>query len=47
MESQLKKINIHQVDAIKIDVEGFELEVLKSAITILKNFKPVLFITGR
>ena len=44
LESQLEKLNIHQIDAIKIDVEGFELEVLKSAITILENFKPVLFI---
>lgn len=44
LESQLEKLNIQQVDAIKIDVEGFEMEVLKSASSILKNFKPVLFI---
>lgn len=29
--------------AIKIDVEGFEFEVLKGAKNILKNFKPIIY----
>ena len=36
--------NITQVDLIKIDVEGFEMEVLKGAEKTLKTFKPLLFI---
>jgi FkbM family methyltransferase len=38
-ENALKKI-----DLIKIDVEGFELNVLKGCENILRTFKPVLFI---
>ncbi len=44
LESQLEKLNIAAVHAIKIDVEGFEMEVLKSATVILKKYKPLLFI---
>lgn len=44
LESQLEKLNIDGVHAIKIDVEGFEMEVLKSATALLKKFKPILFI---
>ncbi|MBI4929253.1 MAG: FkbM family methyltransferase [Bacteroidetes bacterium] len=33
-----------QVNLIKIDVEGYELKVLKGAEQLLKKFKPVLFI---
>jgi len=44
LESQLEKLNITAVHAIKIDVEGFEMEVLKSATVILKKYKPLLFI---
>jgi thiamine phosphate synthase YjbQ (UPF0047 family) len=32
------------VDAIKIDVEGFELNVLKGAVKILKQHAPILII---
>lgn len=32
------------IDFIKIDVEGFEKEVLKGAIETIKMFKPVIFI---
>ena len=38
-EKKLNKVNL-----IKIDVEGFELNVLKGAINVLKQFKPLLFI---
>ena len=39
----LDKYNIVDVDFIKIDVEGHELEVIRGAIETLKKFKPVLF----
>jgi FkbM family methyltransferase len=36
--------NIEQIDLIKIDVEGFEMHVLKGANKILTRFRPKLFI---
>ncbi len=36
--------NISKIDLIKIDVEGYELEVLKGAEQSIKKFKPILFI---
>ncbi len=35
---------IQHCDLIKMDVEGFELKVLKGAEQILKKFKPILFL---
>ena len=35
---------IDKIDVIKIDVEGFELKVLKGAMLSLKKFKPKMFI---
>ncbi|MGC4022148.1 MAG: FkbM family methyltransferase [Cyclobacteriaceae bacterium] len=50
-EVEIKKLDnflddqkIDRVDLIKIDVEGFELKVLKGASEILKKCKPILFI---
>ncbi len=36
--------NIDRIDLIKIDVEGFELKVLKGAEEILRKFRPKMFI---
>jgi len=36
--------NLESIDLIKIDTEGFELEVLKGAKEILEKFKPKLFV---
>lgn len=44
LESELTALKIGQVDVIKIDVEGFELEVLQSAEKILERDKPALFV---
>ena len=38
-----KKNNIDNIDFIKIDTEGYELEVLKGAKDILPNTKMILF----
>lgn len=35
---------INHVDLIKIDVEGFEMNVLKGAEETLKKYKPILFV---
>jgi FkbM family methyltransferase len=44
LDSYIEKNNISKVDLIKIDVEGFELNVLKGGINSLKKFKPILYI---
>jgi FkbM family methyltransferase len=36
--------NVKKIDIIKIDTEGFEMNVLEGAINILRKFHPVLFI---
>ncbi len=36
--------SISKVDVIKIDVEGFEMEVLKGAESVIRKFRPKLFI---
>lgn len=36
--------SLQRVDLMKIDVEGFELEVIKGALNTLERFSPVLFI---
>lgn len=36
--------NLTKVDLIKIDVEGFETEVIKGAVNTLKTLKPDLFV---
>lgn len=38
------KLNLKKIDFIKIDVEGFEIEVLKGMLNIIKKYKPIIFI---
>jgi FkbM family methyltransferase len=40
----IDELGMFGVDFIKIDVEGYELEILKGATETLKKFKPVLLI---
>lgn len=40
----IDSLNLNRCDFIKIDCEGFEMEVLKSAIDIIERFKPKLLI---
>jgi len=44
LEDFIKQENIKKIDFIKIDVEGAEIEILKSSIDVLKKYKPTLSI---
>lgn len=44
LDSFIKENNINSVDFIKIDVEGFEISVLKGMSMLLNNYKPDLWI---
>ncbi len=44
LDRYAEEIKIHKLDLIKIDVEGFEMNVLKGAISTLTSLKPILFI---
>ena len=39
-----KEENLSTIDAIKIDVEGYELKVLQGAVNVLKTHNPVLLV---
>ncbi len=43
IDSYVKSLNLQKVDAIKIDAEGAELDILKSSLITLKKFKPAIF----
>mgnify|MGYP001577535323 FL=1 len=44
LDDILKSIGCGPVNLIKIDVEGYELKVLRGAESILRDWKPILFI---
>jgi FkbM family methyltransferase len=44
LDDIVKELKNDKVDLIKIDVEGFEMKVLKGAINTLKKHKPILYI---
>jgi FkbM family methyltransferase len=44
LDDVIAEAGIKKVDLIKIDVEGFEMNVLQGAVSVLKTCKPVLFI---
>lgn len=44
LDSIVKELNLTSVDALKIDVEGFELDVLKGAIELLSRERPPLIV---
>ncbi|WP_339775768.1 FkbM family methyltransferase [uncultured Methylophaga sp.] len=42
LDNFIEKENIAHVDVIKLDVDGFEVKVLKGAERILQSFKPII-----
>lgn len=46
LDSYVREKNIPQVDFIKFDVEGAELEILQGAAVTISRFKPVLAISA-
>lgn len=44
MDAIWPTLSLEKLDVMKVDVEGFEYEVLKGAEATLRKFKPVLFI---
>jgi FkbM family methyltransferase len=44
MDDEVKRFGLTQLDIVKIDTEGFEMQVLLGAEETLRQFKPVLFI---
>lgn len=44
LDNYIEKCKIEKVDLIKIDVEGYEMNVLKGAKNTLKKYHPILFI---
>lgn len=44
LDAQLKELNVNEVNFLKIDVEGAELQVLKGALTTLEKHRPILLL---
>ncbi len=44
LDSQVKAHSINQIDLIKIDVEGFELDVLEGGAESIKKFSPLIYL---
>lgn len=44
LDNFVKKYNLSQVDFIKIDCEGMDLQILEGALNVIKEFKPNILI---
>lgn len=44
LDDLVQKIELKRIDFIKIDVEGYEMNVLKGAINTIINYKPIILI---
>ena len=47
LDSVIEELGLGRVDAIKIDVEGAEIRVLKGAVNTIRRFKPFIVIEVR
>jgi hypothetical protein len=47
LDSVVKELRLKRVDAIKIDVEGAEIQVLKGAVNTITKFRPLIIIEVR
>jgi FkbM family methyltransferase len=47
LDSVVEKLRLKRVDAIKIDVEGAEIQVLKGAVNMITKFRPLIVIEVR
>ena len=46
LDAYVREKNLPRVDFIKLDVEGAELDVLKSAVTTIAQYKPILALSA-
>lgn len=44
LDDEVERLNITKIDLIKIDVEGYEFNVLRGAKNVLKRFHPILIV---
>lgn len=44
LDDFIEEKNIQRIDVLKIDTEGFEMNVLKGAKKLIERFKPILFV---
>ena len=44
LDTEVIALNIKKVSLIKIDVEGYELNVIRGALNTIRKFKPILFV---
>lgn len=44
LDAEVTALNIKKVSLIKIDVEGYELHVIRGALNTIRKFKPILFV---
>jgi len=44
LDSLLKELSVSRIDLLKIDTEGFEYEILKSAMSAITRFKPKIIV---
>jgi FkbM family methyltransferase len=44
LDEWYEKLQLEKIDLIKIDVEGYEMNVIIGGIKVLRRFKPILFI---
>ena len=46
LDNFMKKKNIDHVDFIKIDVEGYEIKVLRGAKSVISKYKPIIAVSA-